>query len=61
MRAPRKCRRPQHLTVVERFGKESVCGVHPDAEVESIEDSRGWVAFQCEHGCWLGSILAGPA
>ncbi len=32
------------------------CPEHLSADIEITEDSNGWTAFQCEFGCWLGSI-----
>lgn len=31
------------------------CPDHPHSAVETLDDSRGWRAFTCGAGCWLGA------
>lgn len=54
------CTRPG--SPYERSGYVLVpsCVAHPETTVEEIGDSRGWTAYQCLEGCWLGSAAGEP-
>ncbi len=32
------------------------CTEHTGSAVQTVSDSRGWMAFTCAEGCWLGSV-----